>query len=158
MASLSSYFDRYARPFSVIALDVDFFKKFNDTWGHEAGDRVLQHVAELLRATVRDVDLPARMGGEEFVVLLPETTLRQAAEAAERIRRTLESKAVIWNGRPLSVTASLGVSACPDSTEVARRGAGPGGCGALPRQGCRPQPGRRRPRPAPRARPGGLIG
>jgi diguanylate cyclase (GGDEF)-like protein len=118
LASLSSYFDRYARPFSVIALDVDFFKKFNDTWGHEAGDRVLQHVAELLRATVRDVDLPARMGGEEFVVLLPETGLRQAAEAAERIRRTLETRAVIWNGRPLSVTASLGVSACPDSTEV----------------------------------------
>jgi diguanylate cyclase (GGDEF)-like protein len=117
MTSAANYFDRYARPFSVIALDVDFFKKFNDTWGHEAGDRVLQHVAELLRATVRDVDLPARMGGEEFVVLLPETSLRQAAEAAERIRRTLESRAVIWNGRPLSVTASLGVSACPDSTE-----------------------------------------
>jgi diguanylate cyclase (GGDEF)-like protein len=118
LTSLSSYFDRYARPFSVVALDVDFFKKFNDTWGHEAGDRVLQHVAELLRATVRDVDLPARMGGEEFVVLLPETTLRQATEAAERIRRTLESRAVIWNGRPLSVTASLGVSACPDCTAV----------------------------------------
>ena len=118
LTSLASYFDRYARPFSVIALDVDFFKKFNDTWGHEAGDRVLQHVAELLRATVRDVDLPARMGGEEFVVLLPETTLRQATEAAERIRRTLESRAVIWNGRPLSVTASLGVSACPDCTAV----------------------------------------
>ncbi|HEX6910523.1 MAG TPA: sensor domain-containing diguanylate cyclase, partial [Longimicrobium sp.] len=116
LASLSSYFDRYARPFSVIALDVDFFKKFNDSWGHEAGDRVLQHVAELLRATVRDVDLPARLGGEEFAVLLPETSLRQAREAAERIRRTLESRAVIWNGRPLSVTASLGVSACPDCT------------------------------------------
>jgi diguanylate cyclase (GGDEF)-like protein len=116
LASLSSYFDRYARPFSVVALDVDFFKKFNDTWGHEAGDRVLQHVAELLRATVRDVDLPARMGGEEFVVLLPETGLRQAMDAAERIRRTLESRAVIWNGHPLRVTASLGVSACPDCT------------------------------------------
>jgi diguanylate cyclase (GGDEF)-like protein len=118
LASLSSYFDRYARPFSVIALDVDFFKKFNDTWGHEAGDRVLRHVAELLRATVRDVDLPARMGGEEFVVLLPETGLKQAMEAAERIRRTLEARAVVWNGRPLSVTASLGVSACPDCTAV----------------------------------------
>jgi diguanylate cyclase (GGDEF)-like protein len=118
LASLSSYFDRYARPFSLVALDVDFFKKFNDTWGHEAGDRVLQHVADLLRATVRDVDLPARMGGEEFVVLLPETTLRQAMDAAERIRRTLEAKAVIWNGHPLRVTASLGVSACPDCTAV----------------------------------------
>ena len=118
LASLAGYFDRYARPFSVIALDVDFFKKFNDTWGHEAGDRVLQHVAELLRATVRDVDLPARLGGEEFVVLLPETTLSQAAEAAERIRRNLESKSVNYNGQRLSVTASLGVSACPDCTET----------------------------------------
>jgi len=116
LASLGGYFDRYARPFSVVALDVDFFKKFNDTWGHEAGDRVLQHVAELLKQTVRDVDLPARMGGEEFVVLLPETTLGQAAEAAERIRRTLESRTVDWNGQRLSVTASLGVSACPDCT------------------------------------------
>ena len=116
LASLSGYYDRYARPFSVVALDVDFFKKFNDTWGHEAGDRVLQHVAELLKATVRDVDLPARLGGEEFVVLLPETTLGQAAEAAERIRRTLETRAVLWNGQRLSVTASLGVSACPDCT------------------------------------------
>jgi diguanylate cyclase (GGDEF)-like protein len=116
MASLAGYFDRYARPFSIVALDVDFFKKFNDTWGHEAGDRVLQHVAELLKQTVRDVDLPARMGGEEFVVLLPETTVQQAAEAAERIRRTLESRSVDWNGQRLSVTASLGVSACPDCT------------------------------------------
>ena len=118
LASLSGYYDRYARPFSVIALDVDFFKKVNDTWGHEAGDRVLQHVAELLTATVRDVDLPARLGGEEFVVLLPETTLRQAAEAAERIRRSLELRRVNWKGQMLSVTASLGVAACPDSTAV----------------------------------------
>ncbi len=116
MTNAANYFDRYARPFSLIALDVDFFKKFNDTWGHEAGDRVLQHVAELLRSTVRDVDLPARLGGEEFVVLLPETGLKQATEAAERIRRTLEKRAVVWNGRPLSVTASLGVSACPECT------------------------------------------
>jgi diguanylate cyclase (GGDEF)-like protein len=116
MASLAGYYDRYARPFSVIALDVDFFKKFNDTWGHEAGDRVLQHVAELLQSTVRDVDLPARLGGEEFVVLLPETTVGQAAEAAERIRRNLENGSVAYNGQRLSVTASLGVSACPDCT------------------------------------------
>jgi diguanylate cyclase (GGDEF)-like protein len=116
LASLSGYYDRYARPFSVVALDVDFFKKFNDTWGHEAGDRVLQHVAELLQSTVRDVDLPARLGGEEFVVLLPETTVSQAAEAAERIRRNLETRTVDYNGQRLSVTASLGVSACPDCT------------------------------------------
>lgn len=113
-AAQAVYFERYARPFSVVMLDVDFFKKFNDTWGHEAGDKVLKQVAEVMRNTVREVDLPARHGGEEFVVLLPETNLRAAAEAAERLRRAIEAKAVIWNGRPLSVTVSLGVASCPD--------------------------------------------
>lgn len=114
-ASAASHFDRYGRPFSLVLLDVDHFKRFNDTWGHEAGDRVLQHVAELLRSTVREVDLPARLGGEEFVVILPETPLMPALEAAERLRRTIEGRPVIWNGRPLSVTVSLGVATCPDS-------------------------------------------
>jgi diguanylate cyclase (GGDEF)-like protein len=114
LAALSGFYDRYARPFALLTLDVDFFKKFNDTWGHEAGDRVLKHVADILRKAVRDVDLPARIGGEEFVVLLPETTVRQAAEAAERIRRMLEVRAVNWNGRSLLVTASFGVASVPD--------------------------------------------
>ncbi|HET6762481.1 MAG TPA: sensor domain-containing diguanylate cyclase, partial [Longimicrobiaceae bacterium] len=114
LASAAGYHDRYARPFGVIILDVDHFKRFNDTWGHEAGDRVLQHVAETVRTAVRDVDLPARLGGEEFVVLLPETGLRASVDAAERIRRAVEARGVVWNGRPLSVTISLGVSACPD--------------------------------------------
>ena len=115
LSSASSHFDRYGRPFSLLILDVDHFKRFNDTWGHEAGDRVLQHVAQLLRATVREGDLPARLGGEEFVVLLPETPLPEAVEAAERVRRMIETKAVLWNGRPLSVTASFGVGSCPGS-------------------------------------------
>jgi diguanylate cyclase (GGDEF)-like protein len=115
LSAVASHFDRYGRPFALLILDVDHFKRFNDTWGHEAGDLVLQHVAELLRATVREVDLPARLGGEEFVVLLPETPLAEALEAAERVRRRIESNAVLWNGRPLSVTASFGVAACPDS-------------------------------------------
>jgi len=114
-AAASSYFDRYGRPFALLILDVDHFKRFNDTWGHEAGDLVLRHVAELLRTTVREVDLPARLGGEEFVVLLPETPLADALEAAERVRRRIESTSVVWNGRALSVTASFGVAACPDS-------------------------------------------
>jgi diguanylate cyclase (GGDEF)-like protein len=114
LAHAANYYDRYNRPFSLVMLDVDHFKKFNDTWGHEAGDRVLQHVAEILRNTVRDVDLAARLGGEEFVVLLPETGLRPAVEAAERLRRALEVRPVVWNGRPLNITASFGVAACPD--------------------------------------------
>jgi len=119
LATLSHVFDRYARPFSLLVLDVDFFKKFNDTHGHEAGDRVLQHVAAVVRATVRDVDTPARLGGEEFVVLMPETTLRQSHDAAERVRRSIEARTVSWNGRPLSVTVSVGAAACPECTPTA---------------------------------------
>jgi diguanylate cyclase (GGDEF)-like protein len=119
LATLTHVFDRYARPFALLVLDVDFFKKFNDTHGHEAGDRVLQHVAVVVRQTVRDVDTPARLGGEEFVVLMPETGLRASQDAGERIRRSIESRAVSWNGRPLSVTVSIGAAACPDCTTVA---------------------------------------
>jgi diguanylate cyclase (GGDEF)-like protein len=119
LATLSHVFDRYARPFSVLVLDVDFFKKFNDTHGHDAGDRVLQHVAQVVRATVRDLDTPARLGGEEFVVLMPETGLRQSQDAGERIRRSIEARGVAWNGRTLSVTVSIGAAACPDCTSTA---------------------------------------
>jgi diguanylate cyclase (GGDEF)-like protein len=113
LASTAHLLERYGRPFSLVILDVDHFKKFNDTWGHEAGDRVLQHIAELLRGSVREVDLPARLGGEEFVVLLPETELLEAVDAAERIRRSVEARPVYWQGRPLRVTASFGAAACP---------------------------------------------
>jgi diguanylate cyclase (GGDEF)-like protein len=112
----ASQFARYARPFSLIIFDVDHFKRFNDTWGHDAGDRVLQHVAQLVSATVRDVDLPARLGGEEFVVLMPETSLAAGLEAAERVRKTIEERSVMWKGKPLTVTASFGVAACPECT------------------------------------------
>lgn len=115
LAAAANRFARYARPFGLIVLDVDHFKRFNDTWGHEAGDRVLCHVGEMIRGTVREVDLAARLGGEEFVVLLPETGLRESVDAAERIRRRIESSPLVWGGQPLSVTASFGVAACPDS-------------------------------------------
>ncbi|HEX6750331.1 MAG TPA: sensor domain-containing diguanylate cyclase [Longimicrobium sp.] len=119
LATLSHVFDRYARPFGVLVLDVDFFKKFNDTHGHDAGDRVLQHVAAVVRQTVRDVDTPARLGGEEFVVLMPETGLRASQDAGERLRRSIETRPVTWNGRPLSVTVSIGAAACPECTATA---------------------------------------
>ncbi|HEU0054274.1 MAG TPA: sensor domain-containing diguanylate cyclase [Longimicrobium sp.] len=118
LAALSNVFDRYGRAFGVLVADVDFFKKFNDTHGHDVGDRVLQHVAQLLKLTVRDVDLPARLGGEEFVVLFPETGLRASAEAAERIRRAIEARPLMVNGRALPVTVSIGVAACPDCTPI----------------------------------------
>jgi diguanylate cyclase (GGDEF)-like protein len=119
LATLTHVFDRYARPFSVLVLDVDFFKKFNDTHGHDAGDRVLQHVAAVVRQTVRDVDTPARLGGEEFVVLMPETGLRASHDAGERLRRSIEAHALTWNGRPLGVTVSIGAASCPECTSTA---------------------------------------
>ena len=73
----------------------------------------------MVRQTVRDVDTPARLGGEEFVVLMPETGLRASQDAGERLRRSIEQRAVTWNGRPLSVTVSIGAAACPDCTATA---------------------------------------
>lgn len=98
--------ERYDRPLSTIMLDVDHFKSFNDEFGHTAGDVVLQHVAVVLREICREVDLPARWGGEEFVVLCPETDLLGAAELAERLRRKIAEIDLPYRG----VTASFGVA------------------------------------------------
>jgi diguanylate cyclase (GGDEF)-like protein len=99
---------RYARPLSVIMLDVDNFKVINDTYGHARGDTVLQHVADALRAAVRATDSVYRYGGEEFVVLLRETRAEAAKELAERLRRRLEQYFVHdASGR---ITASFGVA------------------------------------------------
>ncbi|HET7276229.1 MAG TPA: sensor domain-containing diguanylate cyclase [Longimicrobiaceae bacterium] len=112
-ASLTHHFDRYSRPFAVLILDIDRFKGFNDTFGHAVGDRVLSHVGEILRSTVREADFPARYGGEEFVILLPETAEREAFGAAERIRKAIADHPLILNGNSLHITVSLGVAACP---------------------------------------------
>jgi diguanylate cyclase (GGDEF)-like protein len=118
LASAAAHFQRYGRPFSLIILDVDHFKRFNDSWGHEAGDRVLQHVASILRSSIRQVDFPARLGGEEFVILLPETLAERAIEVAERVRAAIERSAVPWNRHRLSVTASLGIAGCPENSHL----------------------------------------
>lgn len=94
---------------SLIVLDIDYFKKFNDTWGHELGNQALMLVANLISLTIRKLDYACRFGGEEFVVLLPNTDLRQAKNVAERLRNTIENTPLVHNGRPLPVTASLGV-------------------------------------------------
>lgn len=107
-------FLRYRRPVALLVLDLDHFKAVNDTYGHPAGDAVLRRVAEILRATTRDPDIPARYGGEEMVVLLPETMLRQAADVADRIRANIEAETIHHDGTALRVTASIGVSACPE--------------------------------------------
>jgi diguanylate cyclase (GGDEF)-like protein len=97
-------------PLSVILLDVDRFKTINDSYGHEAGDRALQVVAERLGHMLRSYDLVGRWGGEEFLVLLPGTSLAEAGVVAERIRSGLASSAVPVEGGGVALTASLGVA------------------------------------------------
>ena len=102
---------RSGQPFCVLMLDVDFFKKINDQYGHAGGDDVLRELARLLVAQLRAVDLPARLGGEEFAVLLPETPLADAALAAERLRVALQNTPVpLHDGQSVNVTVSLGLT------------------------------------------------
>lgn len=98
---------RYGRTFSVALLDLDHFKRVNDTFGHAVGDKTLQEVARLLTAQVRNLDTTGRWGGEEFLLLLPELPLRTAAEVAERFRQLVEGHPFA-HGHPLTV--SLGVA------------------------------------------------
>ncbi|MEM6573647.1 MAG: diguanylate cyclase [Pseudomonadota bacterium] len=96
---------------SVVMLDIDFFKKINDRHGHAAGDAVLVSLAAALRHGVRDgIDLVARLGGEEFVCLLPDTNVEQALEFAQRTRESVERMSLEHEGQALKITASLGVS------------------------------------------------
>lgn len=101
---------RYTRPLSVIMLDIDFFKRINDTFGHSIGDMVLEKVAIITKNTVRAADIPARYGGEEFIILLPETPAAEAANLAERLRRQIEDTTFITEKSSTRVTASFGVN------------------------------------------------
>ena len=96
---------RLGTPLSLIMLDLDQFKEYNDTFGHPAGDEILQRLGSTLRSSLRSHDVVARYGGEEFVILLPATGEDEAIEVAERLRRPIAAGA--WPRR--QVTASLGV-------------------------------------------------
>ncbi len=110
---------RYGRPLSAIMLDIDRFKRVNDTHGHAVGDEVLQALAARFRENVRDIDLPARYGGEEFIALLPEVGLESARVAAERLRQSVAETPIGTAAGPLSVTVSLGVAfAAPDCPDL----------------------------------------
>lgn len=112
-ATLMERYDRGQggkQDFSIIMLDIDFFKKFNDSWGHSCGDAVLKRVARLIAENIRSVDVAARYGGEEFVVLVPEATADQAKFVAERIRLAVEASEYDYEGMKLKVTISCGVA------------------------------------------------
>ena len=101
---------RYFRPLSVLVVDVDFFKRVNDNFGHEIGDWVLKMVATTIKSAKRDSDIVARMGGEEFVVMLPETTIEAARGVAERIREMVHVSSLAIGDDKLTLTISIGVA------------------------------------------------
>ena len=98
------------KPLSVIMCDIDFFKQFNDTYGHSCGDEVLRRVAKLIQYQIRSLDVAARYGGEEFCVMLPDTDLPAAAQIAERIRHGIEEMVIDYEGQTMTVALSLGVA------------------------------------------------
>jgi diguanylate cyclase (GGDEF)-like protein len=107
--------ERKALPLGIIMIDIDHFKKFNDTYGHPAGDAMLRQLGFFLKAHIRISDIACRYGGEEFILILPEASLETTRERAEQVRLDTKQLAVYYEGRPLEpVTLSLGVAAFPD--------------------------------------------
>jgi len=101
---------RFDRPLSIIMLDIDHFKSLNDTHGHATGDQVLAEVGRRLRSSVRAIDVAGRYGGEEFLLVLPETALPGAGLLGERLRRAMANNPIATVAGPLSITMSLGVA------------------------------------------------
>ena len=109
---------RYGRSVGLIMIDIDYFKKYNDTYGHQKGNQVLAKIASLLRENVRQSDVVFRYGGEEFVIILPETK-EETPETAERLRQTIEKEEFSGKGgEKLHLTISVGVSYYPWSTSI----------------------------------------
>ena len=104
---------RYERPLSLAMIDIDFFKKVNDTYGHAVGDEVLKKVSRLYESSARATDLVARYGGEEFAVMMPETSIDDACVFAEKIRSIVESTPVETQAGALYITVSIGVASVP---------------------------------------------
>jgi diguanylate cyclase (GGDEF)-like protein len=101
---------RHGSPMSLLMLDIDHFKRVNDTWGHGAGDQVLQGIGKLLRDSCRVYDVPGRYGGEEFCIVLPETRPGNTGVVAERIRSRLETTPLPYGDTAINVTASIGIA------------------------------------------------
>ena len=112
LASLLDQAAQEAKPLSLLVLDIDFFKKVNDTYGHDAGDEILRALAGRIRRAVRSVDLVCRLGGEEFVIVMPETSIDVASRVAERVRRAVEAEPFnVKEGQmAVPVTISIGIA------------------------------------------------
>jgi len=106
---------RYKRSLALLLLDIDHFKEVNDTYGHPCGDLVLKNLAGRLKGCLRSTDIPARYGGDEIAVILPETNKSKASEVAEKLRRQLEKISFEWDGNSFNITCSIGVAAIPET-------------------------------------------
>lgn len=111
---------RYERPFALLIVDIDHFKKFNDTYGHLAGDEVLRKMGNVFRESIRGCDYAARYGGEEFVIFMPEIGQDDGVTAAERIRASVAKEKIDANGHPVTVTISVGVASFPEHGDDAQ--------------------------------------
>ncbi len=111
-------FKRNQKPFSILFGDIDLFKKINDTYGHSAGDAILVNISSILNTEKREIDQVARWGGEEFLVLLPETNLKGAVLSGNKIRKSISAKPVIHEGQEIHVTMSFGVSEYNGETPI----------------------------------------
>jgi len=107
--------NRYAGELSLIMLDIDFFKKINDNYGHNIGDLVLQKIADISRLILRDIDIIGRIGGEEFAILLPQTSLEDSVKVAERLRIEISKASVVLEKGEVNFTSSFGVVAASKS-------------------------------------------
>ena len=110
--------ERYRRPLALLMMDIDLFKAVNDTHGHAAGDEVIKAVAKTLASHKRNSDIAARMGGEEFALLLLEASADAAVAAGERLRRLVAETVIVADGKPIPVTISIGASACDADTRT----------------------------------------
>ena len=108
--------ERFGHPFSLLMLDIDWFKHLNDNFGHDAGDEAIRRISKVLREGTRGIDLAARIGGEEFAVLLVETNKEGAFEVAERLRTAIKALEIPQAGH---ITASFGVAECPTDAQTA---------------------------------------
>jgi diguanylate cyclase (GGDEF)-like protein len=105
-----SRYQRHERPMSLVLFDIDRFKSINDSFGHHAGDHVITQIADICQQQKRKSDIVARFGGEEFLILLPETTLAAAQRVAERLRRKVETSAISVASKDINATISVGVA------------------------------------------------
>jgi len=111
---------RHQHPLSMLMIEIDFFKRFNDSFGHAAGDATLEQVAELIRANTRADDVACRFGGDEFTLIMPETTLESAWQCAERLRESAAHLQLVHKEKPLGgLTLSIGVAVFPKHGKTA---------------------------------------